>query len=280
VAKASGDGGTLSAGSILTKVAQPNYWSSALDLGTPPELEGAGPGGNVAGNVYTQPGSIAPSAGGTGGGGAATQPAVPDWEQALIAQGMPPALVQQIKDYYAAHADDPDVQTKTLALVRGSDWWQTTFAGFWQGYANGMFTDETGYRSWLTSANDAWQRYYGRTLTPEERAMYLQQGFSPARLEQIGAGHAYAETNRPDIQWETGAFSSAPLTDAEREAYGQEATGLDSAFGQQIKARVDKAIQTAQAVFGGTLATPNISIGGAGLSAPSLNPQPKPDISA
>lgn len=277
MAKATGDAGAPSASKILTRVATPSYWDSALGLGTPPELEGAGPGGNPAGNVYIAPGGISP---GAGPEPSAPAQAVPDWEQALIAQGLPPALVQQIKDYYAAHADDPDVGAKALALVRGSDWWQTTFAGFWAGYSLGMFTDETGYRAWQSAANDAFKRYYARDMTADEKVSFLSQGFSPGIIEQIGSGHAIAETQRPDLQWATGAFDTAALTDPEREAYGQEVAGRDTALGQMIKTRVDKALARAQKVFEGQLATPNLNVGGAGLSAPSLNPTQKPDVSA
>jgi hypothetical protein len=43
---------------------------------------------------------------------------------------------------------------------------------------------------------------------------------------------------------------------------------------------VNQALQRARRLSEGVLASPGLQIGGAGLSAPSLNPKQKPDVGA
>jgi hypothetical protein len=193
---------------------------------------------------------------------------------------MPPALVSAVKQYFAAHKDDPDVFAKVKEIVRGSDWWKQTFPGFWAGASSGLFQDETGYRNWYKAANDAFKRYYGKDMTANDAVGYLGNGFSPNTIEQIGAGHAYVEANRPDIQWAEGAFDTGQLSEADLQAYGEQQSGRQSDLGTRIQQRVNAAVEKAQRVFSGTLASPNLQLGSQGLSAPSLNPKQKPDIPA
>ncbi len=155
--------------------------------------------------------------------------------------------------------------------LRQSSWYQQTFPGFDLGVRAGLFTDETGYRSYVNALTQSSQQYLGRAVTTAEVTQALQAGVDPALYANRLQGNALAQTLGPQAQYEAGAFTSeGRLSSGELQAYGQEKAGIDTPLGQAITQRLQQAQQRMQGLFSGTLATPNLSLGPQGLFAPSL----------
>ncbi len=155
--------------------------------------------------------------------------------------------------------------------LQGTAWYKATFPGFDLGVRSGLFTDLTGYRSYVNALTQSTQQYLGRAVTTAEVTQALQAGVDPTLYANRLQGNALAQTLGPQAQYQAGAFTSeGRLSDSELQAYGQEKAGVDTPLGQAITQRLQLAQQKMQGIFSGTLATPNLSLGPQGLFAPSL----------
>ena len=178
-------------------------------------------------------------------------------------------------------ANDPENGAATaLAYIRGTAWYKATYFGIAGGIKSGVISNEADYRSYVSQARNAFQRYYGRPPTQQEIASFLAAGYSPGMVEQIGQGHSAAVANTPDWQYLFGAFDQGRLSTPELEALGQQTTGLGNTKGAGLQNRLQQAAAKMQRIFEGTLQSPSFQLGGAGLAAPSLNPNQKPDVGA
>lgn len=223
---------------------------------------------------------------GLGGGPKTPTPDAPqiDWAKVYFGSyNLPGDLISQIEQLGKQYGTtNPDVfYNSALNVVRGSDWFKTTYPGFAAGVTAGMFTDETGYRSYVNQLNNVYQQYLGRHVSGDEAAAALGQGATPDLIGRQFQGDAIARTNAPEWQYLSGAFDeTGALTAAERTAYGREQAGIDSPLGQMVQKRVQQAMGRAQSLFGGKLATTSLSLGASGrLTAPSLG-SGTPDIAA
>jgi hypothetical protein len=178
-------------------------------------------------------------------------------------------------------ANDPENgAARALAYIRGTDWYKVAYAGIGAGIKSGVISGEADYRSWKGQVADVFKRYYGRDATPEELVSFLAQGFTPGTVEQIGGGHAWAAANKADTEYLAGAFGEGRLTDAELQTLGEQQVGRQSVAGAGFQTKLDQAARKMQRIFEGTLASPSFQLGGAGLSAPSLQTKQKPDVAA
>lgn len=207
-----------------------------------------------------------------------------DWAKVYFGQyDLPGDLIGQIEKLGKQYgATNPDVfYNSALNAVRGSTWFTATYPGFAAGVRAGLFQDESGYRGYVSSLNSIYQQYTGRAVSGDETAAALGQGATPGLIGRQFQGDAIAKTNAPEWQYVSGAFdSTGALTAEERTAYGREQAGIDTPLGQMVQKRVQQAMGRATAIFGGTLATPSMSLAKGRLSAPSLSTSSTPDIAA
>jgi hypothetical protein len=210
--------------------------------------------------------------GGSGGGGGGAEPPPDD----LGIPGLPASEAATIHQFFV---DDPEHgAVRALAWLRTkSAWYKQEYKGIQEGFAKGIVGNEAEYKAYENQIQVSYRGYYGRAATRDEIAAFLTAGYNARQVAQIGAGHAYAEAYRGDIQQSTGAFGGGQLTDQELQAYGQEQSGFDTALGQKIMARVQKSLTTAQRVFQGTLGSS--ALGDQALSE-TLQNRKKADISA
>lgn len=168
---------------------------------------------------------------------------------------------------------------EVFAYLHGTAWFKQEYAGLDQGVANSIFTgglEALGqYRAYKNRASIAFKAAYGRDMTQAELVNYLSQGYVVERVEGTAAGHAYAEANKGEFQYLTGAFGGGQLTQEELDAYGSQLQGIDTALGQSVKAKVESALQKVNRVFQGT-------VGSSALGDQALGKalQKKPDIAA
>lgn len=249
----------------------------------PPDLGGlgtiTGPGGGPP-QTPTQPTT---TTGGTPPGGGGT-PKLPqgDYTSLLAIYGLPPDVQAKVNEIFAQSTDIMIATALALAYVRGTTWYAQTYPGIQEGIAKGIVGNEADYRSYLTQLNQLTTQYFGRSVGGDELAGYLKQGFTVGHVGQLFQGQAYVTANRPNIQYVSGAFGdNGPLSGDELTALGNESAGLDSPIGQRVQQRLQQAQQRLQAVFSGQLATPSLSIGSNGLTAPSLAGRgASPDVAA
>lgn len=203
--------------------------------------------------------------------GTAASPA-PDWYKAYFGQYNVPADVQgQLIDILKKYATDPSTaQSLATQYLRGTDWYKSTFPGFAEGVNNGVISDESGYRGYLNAVNNIYNQYLGRHVSGDEIAALLKEGVSPSTIANRFQGQAWVNANQNDVQYLAGAFGSGRLTPDQLTALGNENAGIDTAQGQLQQKILAKAQQIHQKLFQGSLATPGLSIGANGLSAPSL----------
>lgn len=209
-----------------------------------------------------------PEGGGGGGGGGGGTPA-PDW---LGIPGLPPEVVSAIDRIFRDGAPDPDV--RALAYLRTTDWYKAEYAGIGSLVAKGIVGNEADYRQWKTQAMSTYQQYYGRAATAQEIQGWADQGLTAQRIGQIGAGQAYVNANRAELQYLGGAFGGGQFSEEELRAYGEQQQGYETNLGGTIKSRVDAALARVNRVFQGEL-------GGSAAMQESLGQQRrrKPDIS-
>lgn len=209
-----------------------------------------------------------------------------DWYKAFFSQyGLPADVQQQITSLLSQYATDPSTAlTLAQQYLRSTQWWQQTFPGFNQGVANGLFTDETGYRSYLNNVNQAYNQYLGRHVSGDELQQYITAGYSPDHVGRLLGGSAWAKANANDVASVTAAFgegSNSAITGANLQTLGQEQAGIDTAGGQTLENILKRAQQRMAGVFNGVLARPSLSLGPNGISAPGLGGQRQtPDVAA
>ena len=208
-----------------------------------------------------------------------------DWYKAFFANyGLPPDVQSNILDILKKYASDPaTAQALSTQYLRGTDWYKTTFPGFSEGVNNGLFTDETGYRNYLNAFNNIYNQYLGRHISGDETAALLKEGINPSTLANRFQGQAYIQANKPEIQYLSGAFGNGQLTPDQLSALGNENAGIDTAQGQLQQKILQKAQQVYGKLFQGSLATPSLTLGANGLSAPSLGGtanRQQPDVAA
>lgn len=191
---------------------------------------------------------------------------------------LPPEIEAIVAQILAA--DPENGAARALAYIRGTDWYKQAYFGIAGGIKSGVISNEADYRAYVSQVKEAFARYYGRDPSQGELAGFLSQGYTPGTVEQIGGGHAWATANKGDTEYLFGAFDKGQLTDPELELLGQQQVGRNSAAGTGLQNRLNAAAAKMQRIFEGTIASPNFQLGGAGLSAPSLQPNQKPDVSA
>lgn len=222
---------------------------------------------------YPNQGTGGTSSGGGGGStGGSTAPAPPpvDWSSLLGIYGLPSDVQAKINAIFSNTSDVNQATALAMAYVRGTNWYAQTYPGIQEGIARGVVSNEADYRAYVNQLQILNHQYYNTDITSQQIADYLKAGYSVGHVGQLFQGHAYATANKNDLNYLTGAFGNGQLSDNDLETLGQETAGLDSAMGQKIQSLVQKATQRMQTVFSGTLATPSLSIGGSGLSSPSL----------
>jgi hypothetical protein len=191
---------------------------------------------------------------------------------------LPPDIEANVSAILAADpVNGPD---RALAYIRGTDWYKATYAGIGAGIKTGVIGNEGDYRAYVSNVTDTFQRYYGRPPTQAEVASLLSSGRSTGQVEQIGQGHAWAQANQGEVNYELGAFDYGPLSQGDLETLGQQQSGLGSTAGASLQQRLQNASARMQRLFEGVLASPSFSVGSGGLSAPSLQTKPKPDVGA
>lgn len=232
------------------------------------------------------------TSGGSGGGGASntnTQSGpdastlANDWYKAFFAQyGVPADVQAQLISLLTKYASDPSIaQTLATQYLRSTPWYQTTFPGFSEGVNNGVFTDETGYRAYLNAINSIYNQYLGRHVSGDEVTALLKEGAAPSLVANRFQGQAWVQANSPEVQYLGGAFGNGRLTPDQLTALGNENAGIDTAQGQIQQKMLQKAQQVLQKIQTGTLATPSLSLGNNGLSAPGLaGTKQAPDVAA
>lgn len=194
------------------------------------------------------------------------------WMKAFFGQYNLPADVQaQLASLLKQYAADPATGVALAQqYLRTTDWYQTTFPGFSQGVAAGLFTDETGYRNYLNQVNQSYNNYLGRHVSGDEVRAYLTQGVDPTTVGKYLQGDAYVAANRNDLQYLAGNFGDGRLSDQDLQSYGREQSGIDTASGQKLQAAIGRAQQRLTSIFGGSLARTGLSVGANGVSSPAL----------
>ncbi len=259
---------------------------------TPPSIGGPSP--EARDNPGTESYAGQPAGGGTigspggstfttaaSGTGDTTPSGSTDWSSMLGIYGLPSDVQARVQQIFSSTDDVNQAVALAMAYVRGTQWYAQTYPGIQEGIARGVVSNESDYRSYVNQLQQLNKQYYGSDITSQQIGDFLKAGYGVSHVGQLYAGHAYAEANKGDLNYLLGAFGDGQLSDADRETLGQENAGLDSALGQKLQNLVQKAGQRMQHVFSGSLATPSLSLGTNGLSAPSLaGNNAKPDVSA
>lgn len=211
------------------------------------------------------------SGGGGGGSSAPTLPSI-DWASFFWgALGLPPDLISQINTALASVTDASMALAIGTNILRSSQWYAQTYPGINYGIRNGLFADEQGYRDYVNKINQLYQQYYGRNVTTSEVTGYLQNGNDYSYIGNLLQGAAIATAEKPQLQYETGAFDQAgPLSQQELTAYGQEKAGIDTTLGQMVTNRVNLAVQRMQKAFSQRIDIPTTTLGPQGLYIPAL----------
>lgn len=206
-----------------------------------------------------------------------------DWYKAYFGQyDLDPATQAAIVKILTQYAADPTTgQALATQYLRTTPWFEKTFPGFAAGVSNGLFTDETGYRSYLNTVNQVYNQYTNRHVSGDEISALLGEGAAPQLVANRFQGQAYVAANRPEIQYLGGAFGEGQLNPDQLTALGNEQAGIDTPMGQlQLKVQ-QKAQQIRDKLFGGQVATPNLSLTPAGVASPSLlGTRGTPDVAA
>jgi len=183
---------------------------------------------------------------------------------------MPPEVEAEFAKLITQGDDPQAAQQKAIAYLRGTDWHKAKYPGFASGVVNGLWGTEADYGAWRSQVSDSYRRYYGRPPDEQELMTFAQSGYGANTVEQIGQGHAWAQANTNDVQYTLGAFDTGRTDTAGLEALGQQQVGRQSDLGTRLQSSFQRALQKMDRIFSGSLATPSQSLGGAGLSAPSL----------
>jgi hypothetical protein len=200
---------------------------------------------------------------------------------------MPPDVAAAVGKIFADNPDTNQAIALALAYIRGTDWYSKTYPGIQYGMANGLFSNEAGYRAYVNAIDQYYRQYLGRAPTADEITGFLQNGSDPSIVGKTLEGNAYASAYKGDIEYYSGNFGGAQLSKEDLQAYGQEKVGLGSSTGYKVEQMVNQAIARYQGAFsGGAGSNPSgVTIGPAGLAATGLAGQREslsqgPDISA
>ena len=225
-------------------------------VGTP---DNPGPGGttNYGNPTVTQQAAVDPSA---------------DWASAFFgALGLPDDVMNQVTQILRDHAQDQTLaQALATQYIRSTSWYSVHYPGALEGIANGTIADEAGYTSYMNQLNVLSNQYNGRAISGDEVKGYLQAGYNPGYVANLYQGQAYVSANKPELQYLAGAFGQGAMSQDQLTAVGNESAGIDSPLGQLQQKIITKAQQIQSKITSGTLATPSLSLGTNGLSAPSL----------
>ena len=222
----------------------------------------------------TAPGN-APAPGSPGAPGPAAPPAADpsvDWAAAFFgALGLPDDVMNQVTQILRDHAQDQTLaQALATQYIRSTGWYAIHYPGALEGIANGTIADEAGYTSYMNQLNVLSNQYNGRAISGDEVKGYLQAGYNPGYVANLYQGQAYVSANKPELQYLAGAFGQGAMSQDQLTAVGNESAGIDSPLGQLQQKIITKAQQIQSKITSGTLATPSLSLGTNGLSAPSL----------
>lgn len=177
-----------------------------------------------------------------------------------------------------------DATMAALAYIRGTAWYGVHFAGINLGIADGLFSDESGYRDYVNSLNVYSQQYLNRQVTTADviqslggavdpvtgKIVKIGAGLSPTYVGKVWEGQAWTNANQGEVNYQLGAFGGGAPSPAELTALGQQQAGLTTNLGFKVQQKLQAALQRMQGVFGGQVSSPNMSIGAQGLNAPSL----------
>jgi hypothetical protein len=179
-----------------------------------------------------------------------------DW---LGVPGLPTDVQAKIDAIFRDGAPNP--VERAMAYLRSTPWYAQTYRGIGQGIAKGVISSEADYRGYVNQVNQAYRQYWGRDATGDEIETFLTAGYAPGVIGQIGAGRAYAQANRADIQYLAGAFTDeGQLDESELQTYGEQVVGRDSALGASLRQKLDAAVRKVERVFQVNLATSPIAI--------------------
>lgn len=227
---------------------------------------------------YAQP----PAATDTGTTNGTGQTPTVDWRRWLEDWGFPPEVVNELDRIFRTDPDTARAAANALAYVRGTDWYRQTFPGIDNARRVGLIRDERDYerdyRAYVNEVNQLYRQQYGRDVTNDEIVRYLGEGVNLDIIGRRLAGEAYIGANRGDLQYLAGAFGEGRLSEEQLTALGRQQAGLGSLLGADLLRRIGMAEQRLRRVFEGQLASPSLSLGPAGLSAPSLDRLGAPDI--
>jgi hypothetical protein len=195
-----------------------------------------------------------------------------DWASAFFgALGLPDDVMKQVTQTLRDHAQDPTLaQALATQYIRSTGWYAIHYPGALEGIAKGVIADESGYASYLNQVNVLSRQYQGRDISGDEIKGYLGSGYNPGYVANLFQGQAYVAANRNDIQYLGGAFGNGRLNEGQLAAVGNESAGIDTSVGQLQQKVIQKAQQVHDKLFGGSLATPSLSLGANGLSSSSL----------
>lgn len=94
---------------------------------------------------------------------------------------------------------------------------------------------------------------------------------------------SFRDVSGADVDYLQGSFGGTgeTFTPAQYEALALQQSGLQqSTLGAKLQSQLEQATKRMQRIFEGTLASPSLSIGEAGLQATGLNPRQQPDLPA
>lgn len=229
-------------------------------------------------------------------GGGVTPPQITgptDWSGMLGIAGLPPDLVAQITGIFSRVTDTNAAIAMALGVVRGSAWYAQTFPGITQGIQHGLFADERGYRDYRNALDGVYRQWTGAPITSESLMAALAEGVSPDIVGRRFEGRAFVETNRPDLQYVSGAFGTGTdlgqqggtrFSEDQLQAMGQHQAGLGTpgALGMKVARAAQLAQERLNRAFEGVAASPQMALNTRGqLFSPGLRPGgARPDVPA
>ena len=192
--------------------------------------------------------------GGQGGGGGGEAP-----PNEFNIPNLPPEIANAIHRIFVKWGSNQDQAIhEAMTYLMGTQWFDQEYAGYKQGYAKGLFSDPfsgglVDYRNYKTSLQSSYRQYWGREATINDITNAINSGWTANDVQQHGQGYVNVQSNQGNWQYLSGSFGGGQLTEEEKKAYGEELAGIDTPLGQQIKNKVDAALQRFQGVFQGQL---------------------------
>lgn len=220
-------------------------------------------------------GAVAPPAGvviqapGAGTGlSPVAPPEITDWGAYLGLAGLDQEALQAINAVKRTGDLSTDIPN-ILNAVRQTQWYAKTYPGIGNAIAKGLVTNEAGYRAMQNDFNQVYQQYYGRPISLGEFSSFLGEGIDAGILQKRIQGDQYIQANKGDIQYVAGAFGEGRLSDSELQDVGRNQAGLGTQQGASLQSALDKALQRAQRIFQGTLASMDVNRNSSGrISSP------------